>query len=401
MQEFGKRLQDLADVGAEGVIELVDAIIHEGMRRSASDIHIEPAEGVILTRFRLDGVLHPAVETRTDCAQNIIARIKVLADLLTYHTDTPQEGRINHDKIGAAADIRASTFPTVRGEKVVLRLFDAQTQDVRIAQLGYPEAIRRDLEAQLLRPNGVILLTGPAGSGKTTTIYAALRFILDASGGARNIVTVEDPVERMIGGITQTQVHPPTGLTFARCLRSLMRQDPEVILVGEIRDRETAEIAIEAGLTGHLVISTIHSGTTAGVFTRLLDMGVEPYLAASSVNFSVAQRLVRKLCPQCRRPAAETAGLPEEAKGKVFEAAGCDACFGAGYRGRMVLAEALHMTKRLSDRIHQRAATEVLAVDAVESGMRPLRDAALDAVCAGVTSVAEVRRVLGPEVFAN
>lgn len=401
MQDFAKNLQSLADRGPDGVIDFVAAVIREGLRRSASDIHIEPAEGLLLTRFRLDGVLHPAVETRTACGLNIVARVKVLADLLTYQTDTPQEGRINRDRIGAPADIRASTFPTVRGEKVVLRLFDPQTRDVRIAQLGYPDAIRSELESQLLRPAGVILLTGPAGSGKTTTIYAALAHILDASGGARNIVTVEDPVERVLRGVTQTQVHPPTGLTFARCLRSLMRQDPEVILVGEIRDRETAEIAIEAGLTGHLVISTIHSGTTAGVFTRLLDMGVEPYLAASSVNYVVAQRLIRKLCPQCRRPAADLAGLPDEARGKAFDAVGCEACFGAGYRGRTVIAEALRMTKPLSDRIHQRAATEVLAVDAVESGTRPLRDAALDAILAGITSPTEIRRVLGPEAFAG
>jgi type II secretory ATPase GspE/PulE/Tfp pilus assembly ATPase PilB-like protein len=398
MEEFRKRLNELAGRGPEGVIDLVDAVIREGLRCGASDIHIEPAEGLILVRYRLDGVLHPAVEARTPCGLNIVARVKVLADLLTYQTDTPQEGRINRDKVGASADLRASTFPTVRGEKVVLRLFDPRTQDVRLAELGYPEGLRLEMEGQLQRPSGVILLTGPAGSGKTTTIYAALRYVLDLSGGARNVVTVEDPVERMIAGITQTQVHPATGLTFARCLRSLMRQDPEVIVVGEIRDRETAEIAIEAGLTGHLVISTIHSGTTAGVFTRLLDMGVEPYLAASAVNYVVAQRLVRKLCPQCRRP-AEAAGLPEEAAGKACDAAGCEACFGTGYRGRTVVAEALRMTKRLSVRIHERAATEVLAVDAVESGMRPLRDAALDALCAGITSAAEVRRVLGPEAF--
>ena len=399
MEEFRNRLNALAARGPEGVIDLVDAVIGEGLRRGASDIHIEPAEGLILTRFRLDGVLHPAVETRTPCGLNIVARVKVLADLLTYQTDTPQEGRINRDKVGASSDLRASTFPTVRGEKVVLRLFDPRTQDVRLEELGYPEGVRREMESQLQRPTGVILLTGPAGSGKTTTIYAALRYILDLCGGARNVVTVEDPVERMVAGITQTQVHPATGLTFARCLRSLMRQDPEVIVVGEIRDRETAEIAVEAGLTGHLVISTIHSGTTSGVFTRLLDMGVEPYLAASAVNYVVAQRLVRKLCPQCRRPAAD-AELPEGAAGKAFDAGGCEACFGTGYRGRTVIAEGLRMTRRLSARIHERAATEVLAVDAVESGMRPLRDAALDALCAGITSAAEARRVLGPEAFS-
>ncbi len=390
MQDFARRLQALAARGPDGVVDLVDAIIREGLRRGASDIHIEPAEDAILTRFRLDGVLHPAIETATPCVLNIGARVKVLADLLTYQTDAPQEGRISREKVGADADLRASTFPTVRGEKIVLRLFDPRAADARLADLGYPEAIRRDLEACLQRPEGVLLLTGPAGSGKTTTIYAALRFILEAAAGARNVVTVEDPVERLIPGVTQTQVHPPTGLTFARCLRSLMRQDPEVIVIGEIRDRETAEIAIEAGLTGHLVISTIHSGETAGVFTRLLDLGVEPYLASSAVKFVVAQRLIRRLCPACRRSTSGDARPP-------FEAVGCEACFGAGYRGRTVLAEALRMTRRLSLRIRERAPTEVLAAHAVEEGARPLRDAALDAVRDGVTSDAEIRRVLGTE----
>ena len=290
---FEKRLNELAGGGAETIVELVDLMIGEGLRRGASDIHIEPAQGRVDLRYRLDGVLHPATRVPTGLGQNVVARVKVLADLLTYKTDVPQEGRIDRDKVDAPADLRVSTFPTVRGEKVVIRLFDPETQDVDLDALGYPEEILDEIKRQLRMPKGVILLTGPAGSGKTTTIYAGLRFILEQTGGAKNVVTVEDPVERMLDGVTQTQVHPATGLTFARCLRSLMRQDPEVIVIGEIRDKETAGIAIEAGLTGHLVISTIHSGTAAGVFTRLLEMDVAPHLLTSAVSFVVAQRLVR------------------------------------------------------------------------------------------------------------
>lgn len=399
--EFETRLRELSGRGPEAIVDLVDAILREGIRRGASDIHIEPDTDRVYVRYRLDGVLHPALELPTPYAQNVVARLKVLSDLLTYQTDTPQEGRINREKLGAPADLRVSTFPTVRGEKVVVRLFNPATQDVGLGDLGYPEAVRAELERQLQMPRGVILLTGPAGSGKTTTIYAALKYILDRTGGARNIVTVEDPVERLLAGVTQTQVHPATGLTFARCLRSLMRQDPEVIVIGEIRDEETAGIAIEAGLTGHLVISTIHSGTAAGVFTRLLEMKVAPHLITSAVNFVVAQRLLRKLCPACRRPVATEAGLlglPADLLGRVHDAAGCAACFRTGYLGRAVIVEALRMAPALRERILARASTEVMEIAATaDLGLVPLRAAALDAVRTGLTSPPELRRVLGPE----
>lgn len=397
---FEARLRDLAKRGVDGVVEFADAVIGEGIRRGASDIHIEPSGASLLVRFRLDGVLHPAMQIATDVPGNVVSRFKILADLLTYQSDTPQEGRIPRDRVGAPADLRVSSFPTVRGEKVVIRLFDPETQDVRLDALGYPSEVREELEKQVQNPGGILLLTGPAGSGKTTTIYAALRFLLEKSGGARHVVTVEDPVERMLPGVTQTQVHPGTGLTFARCLRSLMRQDPEVIVIGEIRDRETAEIAMEAGLTGHLVISTIHSGSAAGVFTRLLEMKTEPYLAASAVNLIVAQRLVRRLCPACRRPvrrAEELLGLPEALIGKAYGPGGCGDCFNTGYHGRTVLVEALKSSKAIRQEVLQRAATEAIHLTAISHGMCPLYDSAVEAAAQGVTSPAEVRRVLGQD----
>jgi type II secretory ATPase GspE/PulE/Tfp pilus assembly ATPase PilB-like protein len=398
--DLRERLTEFAALGIDGIIPLVTEVIQEGIRRGASDIHIEPAPESLLIRYRLDGVLHPAIEVPCPHAANAVSRVKVLADLLTYQSDVPQEGRINREKVGASTDLRVSTFPTVRGEKAVIRLFDPATHDVHLDQLGYPKAARLTLEHCLAMPKGVIFLTGPAGSGKTTTIYAALRFVLEQSGGARHVVTVEDPVERILLGVTQTQVHPPSGLTFARCLRSLMRQDPEVILVGEVRDQETAEIAVEAGLTGHLVISTIHSGTVAGVFSRLLDMKVPPHLIASSVSFVAAQRLVRKLCPACRRKAVEASelrGLAGDLLGSAYAAVGCDNCFDTGYFGRTVIVEALEMASPLHQKILARATSEEMESTAIAMRMLPLREAAVQAVREGVTSPDEVIRVLGPE----
>lgn len=397
--DFESRLKELADGGAGKVVDWVAAAIGEGLRRGASDIHLEPSEGAIELRYRLDGVLHPAIRVPMKHAQNAIARVKVLANLLTYRTDVPQEGRIDREAVGAESDLRVSTFPTVRGEKAVIRLFDPETQDVGLDRLGYPAPLLDELKRQLQMPKGMILLTGPAGSGKTTTIYAGLRFILDQSGGAKNIVTVEDPVERMLRGVTQTQVHPATGLTFARCLRSMMRQDPEVIVVGEIRDRETGGIAVEAGLTGHLVISTIHSGTAAGVFTRLLEMQIEPHLLNSAVNFVVAQRLIRKLCAKCRRPISDEhklLGLPESSLGTACAAAGCPACYGTGYSGRTVIVEALTPTDGVRRAVVERAATETIAGAARAEGMTPLAERAMQAARDAVTSPTELLRVMGP-----
>jgi len=400
MTNYEEAFRQGAKAGAGGVCDLVDLIIAEGLRRGASDIHVEPGVERLLVRFRLDGVLHPPVTAETKLALNVIARIKVLAELLTYQTDVPQEGRIDRAKVNAPSDLRVSTFPTVHGEKAVLRLFDRDAETLQLADLGYPKPILQELQRQLHMPTGVMFLTGPAGSGKTTTIYAALKYILQTTSAARNIVTVEDPVERILEGVTQTEVRPAAGLTFARCLRSLMRQDPEVIVIGEVRDEETAGIAIEAGLTGHLVISTIHSGTAPGVFTRLLEMGVAPYLVASSVNFVVAQRLMRKLCDACKRLLEHEEGCSAEFRkllDQAYEPVGCDSCFGAGYSGRIVIAETVKTEKRMRSAILEQAEKERLAQIARELGMAPLPLAAFDEVAKGATSPAEVQRVLGPE----
>lgn len=404
LTDLQTRLSEFADQGSEGICGLVDEILAEGLRQGASDIHIGPAPGAVLVRFRLDGVLQPPIEVPTNLPQNVVARLKVLANLLTYQTDMPQEGRVDRRKVSAPTDLRVSTFPAVGGERVVVRLFDAMVQEVCLNDLGYPRTVRLELERQLRMPKGVILFTGPAGSGKTTTIYAALRYILASSGGTLNAVTVEDPVETLLPGVVQTEVRPAAGLTFARCLRSLMRQDPEVVVVGEIRDQETADIAVEAGLTGHLVMSTIHSGTATGVFIRLLEMGVAPYLITSAVNFIVAQRLVRKLCSCCKRPIGETdglLGLPAELLGWAHGPGGCEACFHTGYNGRVPIAECLRMSEPLRKGVLARASGEALQAVALESGMRTLEHSALDVVRARMSSPAEARRVLGPDAFAG
>lgn len=381
-----QRLEQLAAKGAGGVVELVDEIIAEGLRRQASDIHLEPTEGGLSVRFRQDGVLRPAIVVATEAARNAVSRVKVLAGLLTYQTDLPQEGRIDRAKVNANCDLRAATVPTVLGEKAVIRLVDVVDREMRLDELGYPADALAELERGLTTPQGVILFTGPAGSGKTTTIYAALNRIIEATGGTRHIVSVEDPVERVLPGVTQTQVKPGVGLTFARCLRSLLRQDPEVIVVGEVRDRETAGIAVEAGLTGHLVISTIHSGRAAGVFARLIEMDIEPSMLASAVMLVVAQRLVRKLCDECKRPTKEGC-----------EAVGCEACFGTGYRGRTPIVEFIRPDRELRARVLGRKTIEDIEATAREQGMVTLADRARDAVRRGETTLAEVARVLGPE----
>jgi general secretion pathway protein E len=373
--------------------ELVETLLAEARALGASDVHLTPAPEGLEVRWRVDGVLQAAGTIPAAVAPNVVARLKVLAELLTYRTDVPQEGRIR----GAPGEVemRVSTFPTLHGEKAVVRLFAAAGRFLRLDDLGLPSEVRDALGRLLLETSGAILLAGPAGSGKTTTLYAGLRELVAASEGRRSLATLEDPIEVAVPGVSQSQVNPQAGFDLATGLRSLLRQDPEVIGVGEVRDRPTAEVAFQASLTGHLVLSTFHAGSAAGALGRLADMGIEPYLLRSGLLAILCQRLVRRLCP-CARESDDPRhrlGLPV-ARFRV--AAGCDACLGTGYHGRLVLAELLIPDDAdLGRAILARADVSRLEEAALRGGMIGRWERARAAVEAGLTDPAEVRRVLG------
>ncbi len=381
---------------ATGVVSL---ILAEAQAIGASDIHLQPTLEGLLLHWRIDGVLQPAAVLPQSVTPNVIARLKVLADLLTYRTDTPQEGRIN----GGSGDVemRLSTFPTLYGEKAVVRLFAASGKYLRLDDLGLPEEIRNALRDLLQATSGAIILSGPAGSGKTTTIYACLRELVASSAGQRSLATLEDPVEMPVSGVSQSQVNPSAGFTLEVGLRSLLRQDPEVITVGEIRDPATAEIAFQASLTGHLVLTTFHAGSATGVIGRLLDMGIEPYLLRSGLLAVICQRLVRKLCA-CAKTTQEPRaflGLPVE---RASLPVGCPECGSTGYRGRTVLAEMLLLERgELGMAILGREDVGRLESHAVQAGMVTRWERARHAIEAGITSPAEVRRVLGSSVSST
>lgn len=373
--------------------EVVDLVLAEARALGASDVHWQPTPEGLDLRWRLDGVLQPAALLPAAASPNVVARLKVLAELLTYRTDVPQEGRIRT----AAGDVemRLSTFPTLHGEKAVVRLFAASGRYLRLDDLGLPAEIAETLRRLLGATAGAIILSGPAGSGKTTTIYACLRELVASSGGGRSLATLEDPIEVPVAGVAQSQVNPAAGFTLETGLRSLLRQDPEVIAVGEIRDPATAEIAFQASLTGHLVLTTFHAGSAAGAISRLSDMGIEPYLLRSGVLAIVCQRLVRRLC-RCARenddPAAAL-GLPVS---RSRLPVGCDECGQTGYRGRMVLAEMLVPERSdLGSAILSRSDVGRLEQLAVQGGMVTRWTRACRAIEDGLTSAAEIRRALG------
>jgi type II secretory ATPase GspE/PulE/Tfp pilus assembly ATPase PilB-like protein len=375
--ELQALLDAIPPIGPERTSRLVETILREAVRREASDVHLEPTHSALEIRYRLDGVLHSVAALDRELAPNLVARLKVLAELLTYRVDIPQEGSIREPVGGAGVEMRVSTFPIIHGEKVVVRLFDPAGRLLDLDQLGVASDLLRDWTALLRERTGALLLTGPSGSGKTTTIYACLRAVVSAGPGGRHIVTIEDPVEQVLEGVSQSQARPGTEFDFARGLRSLLRQDPEVIMIGEVRDAETAGIAIEAALTGHLVLSTLHAGSACGVIGRLLDMGIEPYLLTSGLRAILNQRLVRRRCPAC--------------------SAGCEECARTGYRGRLLLAELLMLDAPLRQAILARSDTAQLEAVASHSGRRALRAAGAEAVAAGLTTPAEIARVLGPE----
>jgi len=353
----------------------VRVLLEDAAASGVSDVHLNPSAAGLEVLYRLDGVLQPRARIDPERSERFLGKVKVLAGLLTYRKDIPQDGAIPASESGGRTDVRVSFFPTVQGEKAVLRFFLHGEEKFELDRLGFPAAAVERLRAAAAKPDGVLLLTGPSGSGKTTTIYALLAEIVRPGGVLRHVVTIEDPVEHAVPGITQTQVNPAAGLTFAASLRALLRQDPQVIMVGEIRDRETARVALEAGLTGHLVISTLHTGTAAGVVTRLFEMGAEPHVLTASLSLVLAQRLARRRCPACR--------------------SGCEACRGTGYRGRQVFGELLAVDDVLRKAIGEAPSRERLEEIAVARGMSPLRAEAARLVKEGATTEEEVKRVLG------
>jgi general secretion pathway protein E len=379
------------------VIRLINGLIAQGARAGASDIHIEPAEAALRVRMRVDGVMREAARLPSRIAPLLVSRVKVMARLDIAEKRVPQDGRISAALGARTFDVRVSTLPARGGERVVLRLLDKEEGTLALDQLGMDARTLELFRRALAMPNGIVLVTGPTGSGKTTTLYAGLSTLND---GARNLLTVEDPVEYAIDGIGQTQVNTKVGMTFAAGLRAILRQDPDVVMVGEIRDVETAQVAVQASLTGHLVLATVHTNDAAGAITRLRDMGIEPFLLASTVRMVLAQRLVRRLCPRCRAPRAPDA-LSAQLFGRgdmplLYSAGGCGHCQQTGYSGRLGMYEAIEVDGGLRRLIGTDADEDAIAAAAFARGGR-LRDAARHAVAAGLTSVEEALRVIRHE----
>jgi general secretion pathway protein E len=378
------------------VIRFVNSLLFRAIRERSSDIHVEPYDRELLVRNRVDGILRTMVAAPRKWHAPVVSRIKVIAGMDIAERRLPQDGRIKIRLGGKEIDIRASIVPTAFGERAVLRLLDRTNLVVGLEDVGLEKTDMEKVEKLLSRANGIILVTGPTGSGKTTTLYGALRRLDSIT---RNIITIEDPVEYQIQGIGQIQVNPKIQLTFASGLRSILRQDPDVIMVGEIRDAETAEIAIQASLTGHLVLSTLHTNDSASAVTRLVDMGIEPFLVASSLSAVIAQRLVRRLCPDCSAPYVPTAaewgklGLPGAPRGQFRAPVGCEACRHIGYSGRIGLFEILIADDPVRNLILTRSDADGIRDFALSRGMRTILAAGAEKVCAGLTSVEEVLRV--------
>ncbi len=378
------------------VIKFVHSLLFRAIKERSSDIHVEPYEKELVVRNRVDGILYQTVTAPRKWHAPIVSRIKVMAGLDIAERRLPQDGRIKIRLGGNEIDIRVSIVPTAFGERAVLRLLDRSSLALGLQDIGMSPGDLSLFERFLSRANGIILVTGPTGSGKTTTLYGALRRL---DSGTKNIITIEDPVEYQIQGIGQIQVNPKIQLTFASGLRSILRQDPDIIMVGEIRDVETAEIAIQASLTGHLVLSTLHTNDSASAVTRLVDMGIEPFLVASSLSVVMAQRLVRKLCPECRVPYTPTPaqwgnlGLTAAPSVPFYAPKGCSACMNTGYRGRVGLFEILPADDRVRALILTRSDADGIKSFAVSRGMRTILSAGAAKVCEGITSAEEVLRV--------
>ncbi len=383
------------------IVKFVNLLVNQAVNDRASDIHVEPTETDLRIRFRIDGVLHEVMRSPRSIQAGVISRLKVMADINIAERRLPQDGRITMKINGRSIDLRVATLPTVYGEKVVMRILDKGQAVLRLEDLGFlPEALAR-FETSYRKPYGTILVTGPTGSGKSTTLYATLNLLNESH---RNIITVEDPVEYRLPGINQVQIHPKAGLTFAGALRSILRADPDIILVGEIRDKETAIIGIEAALTGHLVLSTLHTNDAASTPMRLVEMGVEPFLVTSALDAVVAQRLARKLCDKCREPYQPTeaeltaACWPmddlHDGWPTLYRAIGCPACGRTGYRGRFGVHEVMLVSEEIERLIIERRSTEDIQKMAITQGMLSLREDGLRKVGMGMTSLEEIFRVV-------
>ena len=399
-------LYDLSDLGIRdggadedaSVIGLVHRVIREAVERGASDIHFEPFEEEMKVRYRIDGVLLEAARVPASIVPTIISRIKILGELDIAERRIPQDGRVSMDLEGHRIDIRVVTLPTAHGESVVMRILDGSNAKIELDQLGMLPQARERFTMAFSQAHGAVLVTGPTGSGKSTSLYAALNQL---NTPEKNIITIEDPVEYQMDGISQVQVNNRSGLTFATGLRAMMRADPDIIMVGEIRDRETAQIAIEASLTGHLVLSTLHTNDAPTAITRLTEMGIEPFLVGSAIDAVVAQRLARRLCDECKRRVM----LPAEvlrANGfnvgldlECYEPVGCARCGGTGYKGRIGLYEVMTISETIRQMAVARETADAIAHEAVREGMMRLREDGLEKVRRGVTSIAEIARVAG------
>ena len=398
------QIEDLLDTSDEApIIRFVNGLLTQAYRKRASDIHIEPFESEVIIRYRVDGLLYEVQRPPHRALANITSRLKIMANLDIAEKRLPQDGRFSVRIAGKQADIRVSTLPTAFGERVVLRLLDKSTGVLGLGDIGVDDSMLPQIKKMIQKSHGIFLVTGPTGAGKTTTLYSALSAI---NSQEQNIITVEDPIEYQLPGVGQIQVNSKINLTFAQGLRSILRQDPDVIMVGEIRDSETAKIAVQAALTGHLVFSTLHTNDSAGALARLVEMGVEPFLASSALVGVLAQRLVRTICPYCRvsyqpdedllAELFEGAQVPNQAT--FYRGRGCSHCMNVGYLGRTGLYELLEVTDPIRHMVTNNSDAATIRQQALKMGMRPLRQAGLDKVLAGETTVEEVLRVTQEEV---
>ena len=375
------------------IIKLINGIISQAIKSRASDIHFEPYENFIAVRYRIDGILKEVLQQDSKIASILISRIKIISGLDISERRLPQDGRVSLSLGDKSIDVRVSTLPSSYGERIVLRILDKESAQINIDDLGLPVEILSNYKTSLKNPEGIILFTGPTGSGKTTTLYAGLRYLSDSS---QNILTVEDPIEYTLNGIGQTQVNTKTGYTFAKGLRAILRQDPDIVMVGEMRDIETAQIGIQASLTGHLVLSTVHTNSAVAALTRLRDMGVESFLLASSVRTIISQRLVRRLCNECKsesKISSESIGFFNLDKNKKYcTSVGCKQCNNTGYQGRIAIAECIQVDKKLKDLIHNNSSENEISEHVFQKN-KSIDEASIDLIKKGITSCDEIMRV--------